>query len=84
MDLVFKKISLALEIWMDNLTVLEERHQIITSLQERIQQTLIQVQQEGTMTIYTFETLHHISMSWMKLIELFSSSKDDSIKQKNN
>ena len=78
---VFQKISIALQSWLDNLTVLEERNQIITSLQERIQRTLIQIQQEGTMTIYAFESLRYIGTLWSNLIGLLSVGMEDSNKR---
>ena len=78
---VFEKISLALQSWIDNLTDLEERHQRIVSLKERIQRTLWQIQQEGTMSIYAFETLQYIGMLWTNLIELLTVTMDDSTKR---
>ena len=78
---VFEKISLALQSWIDNLTDLEERHQRIVSLQERIQRTLWQIQQEGSMSIYEFGTLQYIGMLWTNLIELLTVAMDDSTKR---
>ena len=78
---VFEKISLALQSWIDNLTDLEERHQRIVSLQERIQRTLWQIQQEGSVSIYAFETLQYIGMLWTDLLELISNAMDDSTKR---
>ena len=78
---VFEKISLALQSWIDNLTDLEERHQRIVSLQERIQRTLWQIQQEGSVSIYAFETLQYIGMLWTDLLELMTNAIDDSTKR---
>ena len=78
---IFDKISFALQSWIDSLTVLEERHQRIVSLQERIQRTLCQIQQEGTMSIYAFETLQYIAMLWTNLIEILYNAMDDSTKR---
>ena len=78
---IFDKISFALQSWIDSLTDLEERHQRITSLQERIQRTLWQIQQEGTMSIYAFETLQYIGMLWTNLVDLMTLAMDDSTKR---
>ena len=78
---IFDKISFALQSWIENLTDLEERHQRITSLQERIQRTLWQIQQEGSMSIYAFETIQYIGLLWTNLIELMTNVMDDSTKR---
>ena len=67
---VFQNISVALQSWLDALTVVEERNQIIMSLEERIERTLIQVRQEGEIPIYAFESLKQIGALWLNLVEL--------------
>ena len=78
---VFEKISLALQSWIDALSVLEERNQIITSLEERIERTLIQIQQEGEMSIYAFQSLKQIGALWLNLVQLLSLRMDASNKR---
>ena len=46
-DDVFELISSALSSWIKSLSSLEERMQIITSVEEQIERTLLQVQGEG-------------------------------------
>ena len=78
---VFENISVALQSWLDALTVLEERNQIITCLEERIERTLIQVQQEGEMPIYAFESLKKIGALWLNVVQLLSLRMDASNKR---
>ena len=73
-DDVFRQISSALESWLDNLSVLEERQQIVSSLQERINRTLLQIQHDGLVSVYDFEGLRYIGRIWSDLINLFSST----------
>ena len=69
-DDVFELISSALSSWIKSPSSLEERTQIITSVEEQIERTLLQVQGEGELSIYAFETLHYIGKLWISLMLL--------------
>ena len=72
---VFELISSALSLWIKSLSFLEERMQIITSVEEQIERTLLQVQGEGELSIYAFETLHYIGKLWVSLMQLLTNKE---------
>ena len=74
-DDVFELISSALSSWIKSLSSLEERTQIITSVEEQIERTLLQVQGEGELSIYAFETLHYIGKLWISLMQLLTNKE---------
>ena len=69
-DDVFELISSALSLWIKSLSFLEERMQIITSVEEQIERTLLQMKGEGELSIYAFDTLHYIGKLWISLMLL--------------
>ena len=73
---IFESISEALQLWLDSLTVLEERHKIVTDLNEAIYHTLLQIQKEGTFSIYHFSMLENVGRIWSELLEILSSTTD--------
>ena len=74
-DDVFELISSALSSWIKSLSSLEERMQIITSVEEQIERTLLQMQGEGELSIYAFETLHYIGKLWISLMQLLTNKE---------
>ena len=74
-DDVFELISSALSSWIKSLSSLEERTQIITSVEEQIERTLLQMQGEGELSIYAFETLHYIGKLWISLMQLLTNKE---------
>ena len=50
--------------------------QIITSIEEQIERTLLQMQGEGELSIYAFETLHYIGKLWVSLMLLTNKLND--------
>ena len=74
-DDVFELISSALSSWIKSLSSLEERTQIITSVEEKIERTLLQMQGEGELSIYAFETLHYIGKLWVTLMRLLTNKE---------
>ena len=72
---VFELISSALSLWIKSLSFLEERMQIITSVEEQIERTLLQVQGEGELSIYAFDTLHYIGKLWISLMQLLTNKE---------
>ena len=73
---VFESISEALQSWLDSLTVLEERNQIVADLNEAIYRTLSQIEKEGTFSIYRFSMLEHVGRIWSKLLDVLSSTTE--------
>ena len=73
---VFESISEALQSWLDNLTVLEERNQIVADLNEAIFRTLSQIEKEGTFSIYHFSMLENVGRVWSELLDVLSSTTD--------
>ena len=80
-DDVFELISSALSSWIKSLSFLEERTQIITSVEEQIERTLLQVQGEGELSIYAFETLHYIGKLWVSLMQLLMNKLNEANKK---
>ena len=74
---IFESISEALQSWLDSLTVLEERHQIITDLNEAIYRTLSQIEKEGTFSIYHFSMLENVGRIWSELLDVLSTTDVD-------
>ena len=74
-DDVFELISSALSLWIKSLSFLEERMQIITSVEEQIERTLLQMQGEGELSIYAFDTLHYIGKLWISLMQLLTNKE---------
>ena len=73
---VFESISQALQSWLDSLTLLEERNQIITDLNEAIYRTLSQIEKEGTFSIYHFSMLENVGRIWSKLLDVLTTEVD--------
>ena len=74
---IFESISEALQSWLDSLTVLEERHQIIADLNEAIYRTLSQIEREGTFSIYHFSMLENVGRIWSELLDVLSTTDVD-------
>ena len=70
---IWNDITYALNNWLQTISALEERQRQVTDLQDRINQTLQQIQQDGLISIYDFETLNYIGRVWIDLINLLSS-----------
>ena len=70
---IWNDITYALNNWLQTISVLEERQRQVTDLQDRINQTLQQIQQDGLISIYDFETLNYIGRVWIDLINSLSS-----------
>ena len=70
---IWNDITYALNNWLQTISVLEEKQRQVTDLQDRINQTLQQIQQDGLISIYDFETLNYIGRVWIDLINLLSS-----------
>ena len=66
-------ISNALDEWLRSISILEERQRKVNDLHGRINRVLQQVQQDGLISIYDFETLTYIGRVWIDLINLVPS-----------
>ena len=78
---VFELISSALSLWIKSLSFLEERMQIITSVEEQIERTLLQMKGEGELSNYAFETLHYIGKLWVSLMQLLTNKLNEANKE---
>ena len=74
---VLEKITFALETWLDNITILEERQQLVRGLEDRVNRTLQQIQLEGLISIYDLGTLRYIGQIWIQLVNLLPLSGGD-------
>ena len=70
---IWNDITYALDDWLQQLTMLEERQLKVSTLQEKINRTLSQIQQDGLLSIYDFGMLNYIGQVWINLINLLSS-----------
>ena len=70
---IWNDITYALNDWLQKISELEERQRQVADLQDRINQTLQQIQQDGLISIYDFETLNYIGRVWIDLINLLST-----------
>ena len=52
---IWTDITYALDVWLPKISELEERQREANGLQERINRTLLQLQQDGLVLIYDFE-----------------------------
>ena len=66
-------ISNALDEWLHSISALEERQRKVNDLRERINRRLLQIQQDGLISIYDFGTLTYIGRLWINLINSISS-----------
>ena len=73
----FEQINAALESWLDQISVLEERQQIVSNFHERIIRTLQQIQIEGLLPFYDFAVLNYIGETWLQLLNNVSAETID-------
>lgn len=71
------EINTALDTWLDNIIILEERCQIVSNLQERVNRTLLQIQQEGLTSMFDLASLQHIGQIWINLVQQFQVQEED-------
>ena len=70
---IWDNISNALDEWLQRVSVLEEKQRKVNDLRERINRRLLQIQQDGLISIYDFGTLTYIGRLWVDLINLITS-----------
>ena len=65
---IWNDITYALDDWLQKLTMMEERQLKVSNLQEKINRTLTQIQQDGLLSIYDFGMLNYIGHVWINLL----------------
>ena len=70
---IWDNISNALDEWLQSISILEERQRKINDLRERINRKLVQIRQDGLISICDFERMNYIGRVWVDLINLVSS-----------
>ena len=70
---ILDDITLTLNNWLKKITMIEENQYKVAGLQEKVKRTLLQIQQDGLISIYEFGTINYIGQVWIDLINLLSS-----------
>ena len=70
---ILEDITLILNEWLKKIVLVEENQDRVASLQEKVENTLVQIQQDGLTSIYDFEMINYIGKIWIKLMNLLSS-----------
>tara|TARA_Y100000310_G_C20147635_1_gene563208 strand:- start:77 stop:442 length:366 start_codon:yes stop_codon:yes gene_type:complete len=70
---ILDDITLALNKWLEKIVIVEENQRRVMSLQEKVQQTLLQIQQDGLISTYDFGIINYIGQVWIDLTNLLSS-----------
>ena len=71
MDSVGNDIATAVDAWLNEIDVLEERK--LSNLKMRIHRTISQIQYEGTHSITDMARLQYIGDLWLSILELITS-----------
>ena len=53
--------------------IVEENQRRVMSLQKKVKQTLLQIQQDGLISTYDFVIINYIGQVWIDLTNLLSS-----------
>ena len=69
MDSILTDIMEAIDNWLDNLTIMEERYNQIQNTQDRIQQTLLQMKYEGEVS----PEIQFIANLWTEILNLLNT-----------
>ena len=73
---IFQDIMVAIERWLEDINILEERLLKIQTLRERIHRTISQVEIEGQTSTMDVARLSHVGEMWVNLLELLETSGD--------
>ena len=76
---IFQDIALAIDRWLDDITILEERTFKIQTLRERIHRTITQVQFEGETSAMDLARLNHVGDMWIKSLEALNEGQKRTI-----
>ena len=88
MDSILTDVMTAIDDWLDNLTIKEEKYNQIQNAQDRIQQTLLQMQFEGEVSteiefignlwidILNTDNPEELLMKILMLLEIGAISRD--------
>ena len=80
MDSILMDIVNAIDIWLDELTVQEEKYNRITPVQERIQQTITQIECEGDTSV-DISKIKFIGNLWGNMLNLIAIRDSSSKRQ---
>ena len=69
MESILTDIVDAIDIWLENLTVKEEKYNQVQNTQDRIQQTILQMRFEGEVSA----EIQNIANLWIEILNLLSS-----------
>lgn len=72
-EVILDDITLALNKWLEMIVIVEENQYRVMGLQEKVEQTLLQIQQDGLISTYDFGMVNYIGQVWIDLINLLSS-----------
>ena len=72
MDSILTDVVEVIDIWLDNLTVKQEKYNQIQNPQDRIQQTLLQMQYEGEVSA----EIQLIANLWIDILNLLTSESE--------
>ena len=72
-EAVLDDITIALNKWLENIVIVEENQRRVMSLQKKVKQTLLQIQQDGLISTYDFGIINYIGQVWIDLTNLLSS-----------
>ena len=70
---ILEDITFALNKWLEKIVIIEENQYKIVNLQEKVKQTLLQIQQDGLISTYDFEIINYIGQVWIDLTNSLSS-----------
>ena len=73
MDSVGNDIATAVDAWLNEIDVLEERLLKLSNLKMRIHRTISQIQYEGTHSITDMARLQYIGDLWVSILDLITS-----------
>ena len=78
---IFQDIMFAIETWLSDISVLEERIFKIQTLRERIHRTISQVEYEGSTSTIDLARLNHVGDMWINLLDLLRGESNPDSKR---
>lgn len=81
MESVGDDIATAIETWLQEINVLEERLLKLSSLRMRIHRTISQIQYEGSHSITDMGRLQYIGDLWIAILDLLQCERTEDIKK---
>ena len=75
MDSILTDVMTAIDDWLDNLRVTEEQYEQVRNTQDRIQQTLLQMQYEGGLST----EIQFIANLWTDILDSLSTDNKEQL-----